>query len=50
MSYNINLRSKVRKGFVKVKQVQELPDLLKIPKESYQKFLQANTPPDRRQI
>jgi len=48
MSYN-NQTPKIRKSFLKIKQVQDLPDLLKIPKESYQKFLQANTPPDRRQ-
>ena len=49
MSHNTNQRPKIRKSFVKVQQIQDLPDLLKIPKESYQKFLQANTPPDRRQ-
>ncbi len=47
--YYVNQRPKIRKSFVKVKQVQDLPTLLKIPKESYQRFLQANTPPERRQ-
>ena len=44
-----NQKLKIRKSFAKVKQIQDLPNLLKIPKESYQRFLQANTPPDKRQ-
>ena len=40
---------RIRKNFGKVKQIRDLPDLLKIPKESYKNFLQAHTPPDRRQ-
>ena len=39
---------RIRKNFAKVKQIRELPELLKIPKESYKKFLQMDTPPDRR--
>ncbi|RKX59028.1 MAG: DNA-directed RNA polymerase subunit beta, partial [Thermodesulfobacteriota bacterium] len=46
---HLNQKLKIRKSFAKVKQIQDLPNLLKIPKESYQRFLQANTPPDRRQ-
>ena len=44
-----NLGFRIRKNFGKVKQIKDLPDLLKIPKESYRKFLQANTPPENRQ-
>ncbi len=44
-----NQKLKIRKSFAKVKQIQDLPNLLKIPKKSYQRFLQANTPPDKRQ-
>ncbi len=47
MSANNKLR--IRKNFGKVKQIRDLPDLLKIPKDSYKNFLQAHTPPDRRQ-
>ena len=46
---HFNQKLKIRKSFAKVKQIQDLPNLLKIPKESYQRFLQANTPPDKRQ-
>ncbi|HCE79847.1 DNA-directed RNA polymerase subunit beta [Thermodesulfobacterium commune] len=38
----------IRKSFAKTKQIQEVPNLLKIPKESYEKFLQAKTPPENR--
>ena len=46
---SLNHRLRVRKSFAKVKQIQDVPYLLKIPKESYEKFLQKDTPPDRRQ-
>ncbi len=45
---NSNQNLRIRKSFAKVKQIQDVPYLLKIPKESYNRFLQANTPPDRR--
>ncbi len=44
-----NYNQRIRKNFAKIKQIQDLPDLLKIPKESYNRFLQSNTPPDKRQ-
>lgn len=43
-----NAIPRIRKSFAKVKLVKEVPYLLKIPKESYEKFLQANTPPEYR--
>jgi DNA-directed RNA polymerase subunit beta len=43
-----NHQLRIRKSFAKVKQIKDLPDLLKIPKESYRNFLQANTPPEQR--
>ncbi|MFN4132008.1 MAG: DNA-directed RNA polymerase subunit beta, partial [Caldimicrobium sp.] len=39
---------KVRKNFGKVKLIMNLPDLLEIPKKSYENFLQADTPPENR--
>ncbi|NPA40467.1 MAG: DNA-directed RNA polymerase subunit beta [Thermodesulfobacteria bacterium] len=39
---------RIRKSFAKVKQIQDVPYLLKIPKESYNRFLQAKTPPENR--
>lgn len=43
-----NALPRVRKSFAKVKLVKDVPNLLRIPKESYEKFLQANTPPEYR--
>lgn len=40
--------SRIRKSFAKVKQIMDLPDLIAIPKRSYELFLQANTPPENR--
>ncbi len=40
---------RIRKSFAKVKQIKDLPDLLKMPKESYKKFLQMETPPELRE-
>ncbi|MFN3921502.1 MAG: DNA-directed RNA polymerase subunit beta [Caldimicrobium sp.] len=39
---------KVRKNFGKVKLIMNLPNLLEIPKKSYENFLQADTPPENR--
>ncbi|MEZ0344746.1 MAG: DNA-directed RNA polymerase subunit beta [Caldimicrobium sp.] len=38
----------IRKSFAKVKQIMDVPDLIRIPKRSYEQFLQANTPPENR--
>jgi len=38
----------IRKSFAKVKQIMDVPDLVKIPKSSYDQFLQAKTPPENR--
>jgi DNA-directed RNA polymerase subunit beta len=43
-----NKTLKVRKSFGKVKQIMDVPDLITIPKKSYDQFLQANTPPENR--
>jgi len=45
---NFNQGLRIRKSFAKVKQIKDVPYLLKIPKESYEKFLQAKTPPESR--
>ncbi|MCX7613425.1 MAG: DNA-directed RNA polymerase subunit beta [Caldimicrobium sp.] len=45
----LNKALRIRKSFAKVKQIADLPDLIAIPKNSYEQFLQAETPPDQRQ-
>ncbi|MFN3567612.1 MAG: DNA-directed RNA polymerase subunit beta [Caldimicrobium sp.] len=47
MSKNSN-SLRIRKNFGKVKLIMDLPNLLEIPKRSYENFLQANTPPENR--
>jgi len=42
-------RKPIRKSFAKVKQIMEVPELIKIPRTSYEKFLQAKTPPENRE-
>jgi len=37
-----------RKNFAKIKDVYDFPNLLDIQTESYQEFLQIDTPPDKR--
>lgn len=38
----------IRKSFAKVKQIMDVPNLISIPKRSYEQFLQANTPHENR--
>ncbi|MCS7200019.1 MAG: DNA-directed RNA polymerase subunit beta [Caldimicrobium sp.] len=45
----LNRTLRIRKSFAKVKQIADLPDLIAIPKSSYELFLQASTPPEHRQ-
>lgn len=45
---NFNQFLRIRKNFAKVKQIQDLPNLISIPKDSYENFLQMNTPPEER--
>ncbi|MFN3568398.1 MAG: DNA-directed RNA polymerase subunit beta, partial [Caldimicrobium sp.] len=39
---------RIRKSFGKVKLIMDLPNLLEIPKKSYENFLQSNTPSEHR--
>ncbi len=39
---------RIRKDFGKIKKIMDVPNLITIPKRSYELFLQANTPPKNR--
>lgn len=45
----LNQALRLRKNFAKVKQIMDLPDLIAIPKKSYEQFLQAGIPSEHRQ-
>src|SRR6188472_4146682 len=40
---------RVRKSFAKIQKIIDIPNLINIQKQSYEKFLQADTPPDKRE-
>ena len=40
---------RIRKSFAKISDHSEIPNLIEIQKESYEKFLQANVDPDKRE-
>ena len=40
---------RIRKNFGKIKQLVDIPNLIDIQKQSYEKFLQANVDPDKRE-
>ncbi len=40
---------RVRKSFAKIQKVIDIPNLINIQKQSYEKFLQADVPPDKRE-
>ena len=48
MAYSFTEKHRIRKSFGKRTDVQRVPYLLAIQKESYQQFLQAETDPDMR--
>ncbi|MBX7138396.1 MAG: DNA-directed RNA polymerase subunit beta [Oligoflexia bacterium] len=49
MSSKIKTNLRVRRSYSKIKEVAEIPDLIAIQKLSYERFLQANIEPDKRQ-
>jgi DNA-directed RNA polymerase subunit beta len=40
---------RIRKNFGKIKQIVEIPDLIGMQRESFQRFLQMNIPPEKRE-
>jgi len=40
---------RVRKNFAKITKIIDIPNLIDIQKQSYEKFLQKDTPPDQRE-
>jgi DNA-directed RNA polymerase subunit beta len=49
MAYSFTEKKRIRKDFGKLPSVLKVPYLLSIQLDSYQKFLQENTPPEQRQ-
>ena len=49
MSTNLSNRHRIRRSFGRIKAPIDVPHLLKIQLDSYERFLQKNTPPDQRE-
>lgn len=49
MSTNLSNRHRIRRSFGRIEAPIEVPNLLKIQLDSYERFLQKNTPPDQRE-
>jgi DNA-directed RNA polymerase subunit beta len=49
MSSTIQTNFRIRHSFAKISQIIEIPNLIDIQKRSYEKFLQANVPPNKRE-
>ncbi|NDF12252.1 MAG: DNA-directed RNA polymerase subunit beta [Proteobacteria bacterium] len=48
MSYSFTTRKRIRKSFGRIKSSFQLPNLIEVQKNSYDTFLQANDPADKR--
>jgi DNA-directed RNA polymerase subunit beta len=42
-------RKRIRKNFGKIRKIVDIPDLIEVQRESYRRFLQMDTPPDKRE-
>jgi len=49
MPTSIQSNLRVRRSFTKIQKVIEIPNLINIQKQSYEKFLQADIAPDKRE-
>ena len=49
MAERLALEKRIRKNFGKIKKIVEIPDLIGMQKESYQRFLQIDVPPEKRE-
>src|SRR5512136_189026 len=49
MATTIQTNFRIRKNFGKIQKVTDIPNLIAIQKRSYDKFLQADVPPEKRQ-
>ena len=49
MAYSFTEKKRIRKDFGKLSEVMEMPYLLSIQVDSYDRFLQLNVPPGQRQ-
>jgi DNA-directed RNA polymerase subunit beta len=49
MSTDLSNRHRIRRSFGRIEAPIEVPNLLKIQLDSYERFLQKNTPPDQRE-
>jgi DNA-directed RNA polymerase subunit beta len=49
MSKRPTASKRIRKSFGKIKKIVEIPDLIGMQRDSYQRFLQMNVPPEKRE-
>ncbi len=50
MSTSLKNRHRIRRSFGRIESPIEVPNLLKVQLDSYERFLQKNTPPDQRKV
>ena len=49
MSNRPTANKRIRKSFGKIKKIVEIPDLIGMQRDSYQRFLQMGVPPEKRE-
>ena len=49
MTEGLEAPKRMRKSFGKIKKIVEIPDLIGMQRESYQRFLQSGIPPEKRE-
>ena len=49
MSESTLITKRVRKNFGKIQKIIEIPDLIGMQRESFQRFLQMDVPPEKRE-
>ena len=49
MSNRLSAPKRIRRNFGKIKEIVEIPDLIGMQRESFQRFLQMGVPPEKRE-
>ncbi len=49
MTENLSVVKRIRKNFGKIRKLVDIPDLIGMQRESYNRFLQSDTPPEKRE-
>ncbi len=49
MALRVSARHRIRKSFGKIERIAEIPNLIEMQRQSYERFLQKDTPPEKRE-